>query len=412
MPKSTRGLPLRVFLTQRIARCARLCLLRVVLICDDSVRATLSCTRRAVTVRAPSRLSVGRLKLAMDAYTGQGGSAGGQAGADDAFRLPALASLAAASSSAAMSPPSGSSSHIPLPSLRYRMLGQAGAAQQSFPSMDALAGTSYEQAASGGMGELMSPPPLGTDANGRKVNAGQKRKSSTTPGDAESEAGKAKKVRPFPPLLVALAKSADFGSVLAAKDASSVRCVPVAQGSVRVNPSLLGVLLILLISLPFLSCNPIPDSEPMVCVYCKKHSLDCTWVSSPPGMRSPCNLADLSTARSSCPSRRPGSRSSEKRRRRNERKSQRLRQAWRSQRQRLLRLWRSKPEAKTRSLCRRNRQQPVTSFRNSRSFLSTLSFLPPTRTSRQQDREKNRASSATPPSRISCIRLRRSRPSA
>ncbi|BGP30501.1 hypothetical protein JCM10296v2_002256 [Rhodotorula toruloides] len=169
----------------------------------------------------------------MDAYTGQGGSAGGQAGADDAFRLPALASLAAASSSAAMSPPSGSSSHIPLPSLRYRMLGQAGAAQQSFPSMDALAGTSYEQAASGGMGESMSPPPLGTDANGRKMSAGQKRKSSTTPGDADSEAGKAKKPK------------------------TPRACDACRSRKVR--------------------CNPIPDSEPMVCVYCKKHSLDCTW---------------------------------------------------------------------------------------------------------------------------------------
>lgn len=126
---------------------------------------------------------------------GQGGSAsggGGQSGADEAFRLPPLASLAAASTSAGLSPPPGG--HFPLPSLRYRMLGQAGAAQQSFPSMDALAGSSYEQAASGGMGESMSPPALGADAGGRKMSTGQKRKNSATPGDTESEAGKAKKV--------------------------------------------------------------------------------------------------------------------------------------------------------------------------------------------------------------------------
>jgi hypothetical protein len=210
VPKTTRGLPLRVFLTLRIARRACLCLLRLVLICDDCSRVSELHTPAHHSFERARTLSRSRVsrsnQLAMDAYTGQGGSAGGQGGADDAFRLPALASLAAASSSAAMSPPSGSSSHIPLPSLRYRMLGQAGAAQQSFPSMDALAGTSYEQAASGGMGESMSPPPLGTDANGRKMSAGQKRKSSTTPGDADSEAGKAKKVRPFPPVLVALAQ--------------------------------------------------------------------------------------------------------------------------------------------------------------------------------------------------------------
>ncbi|GJN87202.1 hypothetical protein Rhopal_000147-T1 [Rhodotorula paludigena] len=159
---------------------------------------------------------------------------------DSAFALPALASLAAASGPDSASPPPPPPPHLPQPqpSLRYRMLGQLGGhAAQAFPSMSAIASTSavpYDAALPGegaGTGRAGSHDAAGAEGDGTRAGKGQKRKSSV--GSSSTAAG-------------GLGGAADDDTQKAKKPK-----IPRA-------------------------CDE-EDSDPMLCTYCQKHRLDCTW---------------------------------------------------------------------------------------------------------------------------------------
>ncbi|GAA5887279.1 hypothetical protein JCM6882_002472 [Rhodosporidiobolus microsporus] len=138
---------------------------------------------------------------------------------DPSLKFPPLASLAAAANHQA---------HLPLL-----------ASSQPFASMGAIASTSAQpygagagDPAAGGGGEGGAGAGSG-DAAGKKPGV-QKRKSSLGPGvDDAADGNKAKKPK-----------------------------IPRACDVCRRKK---------------IRCNPIPDHEPMLCTYCDKHKLECTW---------------------------------------------------------------------------------------------------------------------------------------
>ncbi|BGP38406.1 hypothetical protein JCM10450v2_002351 [Rhodotorula kratochvilovae] len=170
--------------------------------------------------------------------------------------FPALASLAAASSSADGSSASAASAPVPapLPSLRFRMLGQLGGqSQQAFASMSAIAAAAAAQgdhphlAAPGsapsapGQGSLAVIAPAETQGYGR---------DSPDDGAGTGKAKKRKNSGMLPP--------DDVGEAARAKKPKIPRACDVCRRKK-------------------IRCNPIPDQEPMLCTYCQKHRLDCTW---------------------------------------------------------------------------------------------------------------------------------------
>ncbi|GAA5839856.1 hypothetical protein JCM11251_001233 [Rhodosporidiobolus azoricus] len=138
---------------------------------------------------------------------------------DPSLKFPPLASLAAA---AKQQQAGGGVAHLPL-------LAAAQQGGQPFASMGAIASTSAQpygpgegDAAAGG-------------ANGAGKSATQKRKSSTGPGSEDGGADGKQAKKPKIPRA----------------------CDVCRRKKIR--------------------CNPLPDTEPMMCTYCQKHKLECTW---------------------------------------------------------------------------------------------------------------------------------------
>ncbi|GAA6034873.1 hypothetical protein JCM8097_009343 [Rhodosporidiobolus ruineniae] len=159
---------------------------------------------------------------------------------DSSLSFPPLASLAAAAHAnleqqQQQQQQQQQDSHAALPSLaQLPILSAAQMASQPFASMGALASTSGGAqfgAGGGGGGES------GEDgSNGGKKGQGQKRKSSMGPAGGEGDgADGAKSKKPKIPRA----------------------CDVCRRKKIR--------------------CNPIPDRKPMLCTYCDKHKLDCTW---------------------------------------------------------------------------------------------------------------------------------------
>ncbi|GAA6051669.1 hypothetical protein JCM3770_001221 [Rhodotorula araucariae] len=179
----------------------------------------------------------------------------GPAGQDSTpLAFPTLASLAAASSAADSGAPPAPVP-APLPSLRFRMLGQLGGqSQQAFASMSAIA------AAAAAQGDQPSPPRLAAAAGGAHGQGSHALIApASTPGQGQGQGrdspddAKGKKRRNsgmLPP--------DDAGDAAKAKKPKIPRACDVCRRKK-------------------IRCNPLPDQEPMLCTYCQKHRLDCTW---------------------------------------------------------------------------------------------------------------------------------------
>ncbi|GAA5835100.1 hypothetical protein JCM9279_007200 [Rhodotorula babjevae] len=183
----------------------------------------------------------------------------GQHESDSALAFPALTSLVAASSAAedASSPPSSfqPGAPAPLPSLRYRMLGQLGGqGQQAFASMSAIAAAAA----------ATDPSPSGSDSphqpswlsHSATASASSTMRTLATRDSSEeanggSAAGKRKNSGLVPVL-------DDGGESHKAKKPKIPRACDVCRRKK-------------------IRCNPLPDHEEKLCTYCQKHRLDCTW---------------------------------------------------------------------------------------------------------------------------------------
>ncbi|GAA5892827.1 hypothetical protein JCM8208_004098 [Rhodotorula glutinis] len=179
---------------------------------------------------------------------------------DYALALPALASLAAASSAAedASSPPPSSSfapgGAAPLPSLRYRMLGQLGGqSQQAFASMSALTAAAASDPSPSSSGSPHQPPWL---AHSTTASASSNLPTMATRDSSEEATGGGASAKRRNSSLVPVTD--DGGESHKAKKPKIPRACDVCRRKK-------------------IRCNPLPDHEEKLCTYCQKHKLDCTW---------------------------------------------------------------------------------------------------------------------------------------